>query len=73
MQKLVVELDLEERGEGMKPESRRKREAALRRFAEEEQRYGEEKKDTEKAARKHESDRDRNQAKDLVFRIPLLH
>ena len=51
----------------MKPESRRKLAAAFQRFAEEEKRYGEEKKDIEKAARKHEAVRDRNQAKDPYF------
>jgi Domain of unknown function (DUF4337) len=66
-QKLVLEADLEERAETMKPESRRKLEAALRRFAEEEKRYAEEKKDIEKAARHKEAERDRNQAKDPYF------
>lgn len=67
VQKLVLEADLEERRDTMKPESRRKLEAALRRFSEEERRYGEEKKDIEKAARKQEAARDRNQAKDPYF------
>jgi hypothetical protein len=67
VQRLVLEVDMEERGDAMKPESRRKLEAALRRFGEEERRYGEEKKDIEKAARKHEAIRDRNQAKDPYF------
>jgi hypothetical protein len=67
IQKLVLEGDLEERGDTMKPEPRRKLQAALQRFAEEEKRYGEEKKDIEKAARKHETDRDRNQARDPYF------
>jgi hypothetical protein len=67
IQKLVLEGDLEERGDTMKPEPRRKLQAALQRFAEEEKRYGEEKKDIEKAARKHENDRDRNQARDPYF------
>src|SRR5262245_18532204 len=66
-QKLILEIDLEERGPTMKPQSRAKLEAALRRFAEEEKRYGEEKKDIEKAARKQEAERDRNQAKDPYF------
>jgi hypothetical protein len=51
----------------MKPQARAKLQAALQRFAEEERRYGEEKKDIEKAARRHEADRDRNQAKDPYF------
>ena len=67
VQKLVLEADLEERGESLKPQSRRKLEAALQRFTEEEKRYAEEKKDIEKAARKQEAERDRNQAKDPYF------
>ena len=67
VQKLVLEADLEERRDTLKPESRRKLEAALQRFSEEEKRYGEEKKDIEKAARKQEAERDRNQAKDPYF------
>ena len=67
VQKLVLEADLEERRDTMKPQSRRKLEAALQRFTEEEKRYAEEKKDIEKAARKHEAERDRNQAKDPYF------
>ena len=67
VQKLVLEADLEERRDTLKPEARRKLEAALRRFAEEEGRYAEEKKDIEKAARKQEAERDRNQAKDPYF------
>ena len=67
VQKLVLEVDLEERGDTMKPQSRRKLEGALQRFAAEEKRYAEEKKDIEKAARKHEAERDLNQAKDPYF------
>ena len=67
VQKLVLEADLEERRDTMKPQSRRKLEAALQRFTEEEKRYAEDKKDIEKAARKHEAERDLNQAKDPYF------
>jgi len=67
IQRLVLEADLLERGDTLKPESRQKLEAALQRFTEEEKRYGEEKKDIEKEARKQEAERDRNQAKDPYF------
>lgn len=67
IQRLVLESDLGERGDTLKPESRRKLEAILQRFTEEERRYAEEKKDIEKAARKQEAERDRNQARDPYF------
>src|SRR5262245_19387165 len=67
VQKLVLEADLEERRDTLKPESRRKLEAALQRFTEEERRYAEEKKDVEKVARRYEAERDLNQAKDPYF------
>jgi len=66
-QKLRLEVDLEERGSTLRPEAREKLQGLLARFAEEEKRYGAEKKDIEKAAKVLEHERDVNRAKDPYF------
>jgi hypothetical protein len=53
----------------MKPEARQKLEALLAKLDDEEQRYGAEKKDIEKEARKLEGVRDSYQARDPYFLI----
>jgi hypothetical protein len=68
-QKLRLEADLAERDATMKPAARRKLEALLAKLDEEEQRYGAEKKDIEKEARKLEGVRDSYQARDPYFLI----
>ena len=49
-QKLRLEVDLLERGDSVKPEVRDKLDALMKRFAEEEKRYNDEKKDIQKKA-----------------------
>ncbi len=66
-QKLRLEADLAERGAAMKPEARRKLEALLGKFDEEEKRYNAEKKDIEKDAKKLEHERDVYQTRDPYF------
>ena len=66
-QKLRLEVDLLERGHSMKPEVRDKLDALIKRFEEEEKRYGDEKKDVEKEAKKLEHERDGWQARDPYF------
>lgn len=68
-QKLRLEAELAERDATMKPEARRKLEALLAKLDEEEQRYGAEKKDIEKEAKKLERVRDSYQARDPYFLI----
>ena len=68
-QKLRLEAELAERDATMKPEARRKLEALLAKLDEEEQRYGAEKKDIEKEAKKLENVRDSYQARDPYFLI----
>jgi hypothetical protein len=68
-QKLRLEADLAERDATMKPAARRKLEALLAKLDEEEQRYGAEKKDIEKEAKKLEGMRDSYQARDPYFLI----
>jgi hypothetical protein len=65
--RLRLELDLLERGAGLKPEARERMDGLLRRFAEEEKRYGAEKKDIEKEARRLEQERDVNRDRDPYF------
>jgi hypothetical protein len=66
-EKLHLEADLAERGSAMKPEVRRKFEALMTKFADEERRYSTEKKDIEKEAKKLEHERDINRDKDPYF------
>src|SRR5262252_9336950 len=66
-QKLRLEADLAERGPSIRPEGRDKLEGLLKKFEEEERRYGEEKKDIEREAKALEHERDIWQAKDPYF------
>jgi len=66
-QKLRLDADLIERGEGMKPAARERIEALAKQFGEEETRYDLEKKDIEKEAKALEHERDVWQAKDPYF------
>ncbi len=66
-EKLRLELDIADRGPTMKPEVREKFEALMAKFANEEKRYGAERKDIEKEARKLERERDINRDKDFYF------
>ncbi len=66
-QKLRLEVDLIERGGGMKPEVKDRVEAMLKKMAEEEARYGAEKKEIEKEAKKLEHERDVYRQKDPYF------
>jgi len=66
-QKLRLEVDLVERGSGMKPEVKERVEALLKKVADEETRYGEEKKEIEKEAKKLEHERDIYRQKDPYF------
>jgi hypothetical protein len=60
-------MDLIERGDTMKPEAREKIDALMKRFADEERRYADEKKEIERAAKALEHERDVWQAKDPYF------
>jgi hypothetical protein len=66
-QKLRLEIDLVERGSGMKSEVKGRVEALLKKVAEEEARYGAEKIEIEKEAKKLEHERDVNRDKDPYF------
>ena len=66
-QKLRLEIDLIERGSGMKPEVKGRVEGLLKKTAEEEARYNAEKKEIEKEARELEHERDVNRNKDPYF------
>jgi hypothetical protein len=66
-QKLRLEIDLVERGSGMKSEVKGRVKALLKKVAEEEARYGAEKTEIEKEAKKLEHERDVNRAKDPYF------
>ena len=66
-QKMRLEVELAERGPGMKPEARQKYEVLLVKFAEEEKRYNAAKKDIEKDPRKLEKECDVNRDKDPYF------
>jgi len=65
-QKMRLELDLLER-ESLKPQIRQRYEQLLRQMAAEEERYGAEKKEIEKEAKKLEHERDLNRDKDPYF------
>jgi len=66
-QKLRLEVDLVERGSGMKPEVKGRVETMLKKMVEEEARYGEEKKEIEMEAKKLEHERDIYRRKDPYF------
>lgn len=66
-QKLRLEIDLIERGSGMRPEVKERVEATFKKMAEEEARFGAEKKEIEKEAKKLEHERDMNRNKDPYF------
>ena len=66
-QKLRLEVDLIERGSGMKPEVKERVEGMLKKMSEEEARYNAEKKEIEKEAKKLEHERDVNRSKDPFF------
>ena len=66
-QKLRLEIDLIERGSGMKPEVRERVEGMLKEMSEEEVRYNAEKKEIENEAKKLEHERDVNRGKDPYF------
>jgi hypothetical protein len=65
--KLGLEGDLFERGSAMKPETRQKLESMLKQMSEEESRYGAEKKEIGKEAKKLEHERDVYRSKDPYF------
>lgn len=67
IQKLHLQVDLFERGSSMKPEAREKLESMLKNMAEEETKYGTEKKEIEKEAKNLEQERDVNRSKDPYF------
>ncbi len=66
-QRLRVEVDLLDQSERMKPHAREKLETLLKQLTEEEARYGQEKKEIEKEAKKLEHEREVNRAKDPYF------
>jgi len=66
-QKLGLEIDLIERGRGMKQEVKERIEAMLKKMTDEETRYNAEKKEIEKEAKKLEHERDVYRAKDPYF------
>jgi ABC-type multidrug transport system fused ATPase/permease subunit len=65
--KMHLEADLIERAGSMKPEARKRIEGTLKKMAEEEARYNQEKKEIEKEARKLEKERDLYRSKDPFF------
>jgi len=66
-QKLGLEIDLIERGRGMKQEVKERIEAMLKKMTDEETRYNAEKKEIEKEAKKLEHERNVYRAKDPYF------
>jgi hypothetical protein len=66
-QRLRVEVDLLEQSERMKPHAREKLETLLKQLTEEEARYGQEKREIEKEAKKLETEREVNRTKDPYF------
>ena len=67
IQRLYVEADYLDRAEAMKPETRAKFEATIKKMSDEESRYASEKKEIEKEARKAEHERDVNKKKNPYF------
>ncbi len=66
-EKLRLETDLLERGTRMKPDAKKRIESMVKRMAEEEARFGAEKKAIEEEAKKLEHERDLNRKKDPYF------
>jgi len=66
-QKLRLEIDLIERGSGMRAEVKERVEGLLKKISEEEGRYNTEKKEIENEAKKLEHERDVNRSKDPYF------
>jgi hypothetical protein len=66
-QKLRLEIDLIERGSGMRAEVKARVEGLLKKISEEEARYNAEKKEIEKEAKKLEHERDAYRSKDPCF------
>ena len=66
-QKLRLEADLLERGNLMKPDAKERIESMVKKMAEEEARYGAEKKEIEQEAKKLEHERDVNRNRDPYF------
>jgi len=64
---LRIEVDLLERGAGMRPEAKKRYEAMLKDMRAEEKRYGEEKKKIEEEAKHLEAERDKSLSKDPYF------
>jgi len=66
-QKLRLEVDLVERGSGMKPEVKERVDGLLKKMSDEETRFNVEKKEIEKEAKKLEHERDVNRGKEPYF------
>ena len=66
-QKLRLEVDLVERGSGMKPEVKERVDGLLKKMSDEEARFNVEKKEIEKEAKKLEHERDVNRGKEPYF------
>ena len=66
-QKMRLEVDLIERARSMKSEARQRIEAMLKKMADEEARYNQEKKEVEQEARKLEKERDLYRSRDPFF------
>ena len=64
---LRIEMDLLERGAGMRTEGKKRYEAMLKDMRAEETRFGEEKKKIEEEAKQLEAERDKNRSKDPYF------
>ena len=67
IQRLYVEADFLDRADTMKPETRARFEAAIKKMSDEESRYASEKKEIEREARKAERERDVNKKKNPYF------
>jgi multimeric flavodoxin WrbA len=70
-QKMHLEIDLNERGSGMKPEVKEQVEVVLKKMTDEEARYNAEKKEIEKEAKRLEHERDVNRDKDPCLFLHL--
>jgi Domain of unknown function (DUF4337) len=66
-QRSYIEIELFERGSSMKPEARKEFESMVKTLADEEARYGSEKKEIEKEAKELERERDEYRSKDPYF------
>ena len=66
-ERMRLELDLLAAGDSLKPEARQQMEEMLKKLSAEEERYRDEKKDIEQAAKTLEHERDINRAKDPYF------